>query len=138
MSDSEQRGPQPQRTLSIGQSEIDEREPTIRVVPDSGDARTYLLVQKLLDVGSEARQDIALQYPGISPRHARLTLEGGTYRVYDLTGKKGVLVNHQPIDSQLLHDNDVVRLQNPGGQGVTITYYNPVERSLSAASVGRS
>src|SRR4051812_44265103 len=133
MSDSDQRSSQqPMRTLSVGKSEIDEREPTIRVTPDGGGSpRTYLLVQKIMDVGSEPRQDISLQDPGIAARHARLTLEGGTYRIYDLTGRGGVLVNQQHIDSQLLHDNDVVRLQNAAGQGVTINYFNPVERSLA-------
>jgi ABC-type multidrug transport system ATPase subunit len=125
------------QTLAVGRGEIDEREPTLRIVPDGGTAQTVLLVQKMLDIGSEPRQDISLQSPGIAARHARLTREVGNYRIYDITGKRGVLVNGQPVDSQLLRDNDTIRLQDSAGRGVTMTYSNPVERAMGSASVGR-
>ncbi len=119
-----------QQTLSVGRAEIDERDPTIRIIPDKGNAYTVLLVQKILDIGSEARQDISIQATGIAARHARLTLEsGGVYRIYDITGKKGVWVNEQPVDTVVLHDGDKVRLQDGTGQGVSLTYSNPVERA---------
>src|SRR5512142_887707 len=117
MSTSDQSAPKPpdMRTLSVSRSEIDERDPTLRIVPDSGTPRTVLLVQKILDIGSEASLDVSLPDVGLAPRHARLTLEGGSYRIYDLTGKNGVLVNGQPVDTQMLHDGNTVRLQNAAG-----------------------
>lgn len=124
-------------TLSIHRAEIDERDPTLRIVPDSGAPYTVLLHNKIMDLGSEARQDISIQMPGISLRHARLTLEGTSYRLYDITGKRGVLVNNQPVDTLVLKDGDIIRLQDTAGQGVTMTYSNPLERGTTSKSVGR-
>ncbi len=129
--------PREMRTLSIGRSEIDERECTLRIVPDQGSPQTVMLVQKILDVGSEPSLDISLQVPGIVKRHARLTLEGGNYRVFDLTGRSGVLVNGKPVETQVLRDGDTVRLQSAAGQGVNMTYSNPVERAMRTDSIGR-
>ncbi len=125
------------QTLSLGRAEIDERDPTLRIVPDGGSPYTVLLVQKIMDMGSEAHQDISIQAPGIALRHARLTLEGTAYRLYDITGKNGVLVNNQPIDTLVLKDGDIIRLQDSKGAGVTMTYSNPIERGSTSKSVGR-
>jgi ABC-type multidrug transport system ATPase subunit/pSer/pThr/pTyr-binding forkhead associated (FHA) protein len=124
-------------TLSLHRAEIDERDPTLRIVPDSGTPYTVLLHHKIMDMGSEAHQDIPIQMPGIALRHARLTLVGTSYRLYDITGKRGVLVNNQPIDTLVLKDGDIIRLQDPAGQGVTMTYSNPLERGTTTKSVGR-
>lgn len=140
MSDSElgNQPPPEMRTLSVGRAEIDERDPTLRIVPDQGNPQTVVLVQKMMDIGSESHQDISLQYEGIAIRHARLTLEGGNYRVYDITGKGGVLVNGKPVDSLVLRDGDNVRLQNAAGKGVTMMYTNPVERAMKSQSAGKT
>src|SRR5512143_1754505 len=136
MSTSEESTPKPpgMRTLSVSRSEIDERDPTLHIVPDQGTPRTELLVQKILDIGSESSLDVSLPDVRLATRHARLSLEGGNYRIYDLTGKNGVLVNGQPVDTQVLRDGNTVRLQNAAGLGVTMTYSNPIERALSTAS----
>ncbi|MEP7285393.1 MAG: FHA domain-containing protein [Chloroflexota bacterium] len=124
-------------TLSVGRKEIDERDPTLRIVPDEGQPFTVLLLEKVLDVGSEPHQAIAIQSPGVALRHARLTLEGSSYRLYNITSGNGVLVNGKPIDSALLKDGDSIRLQDPTGHGVNITYSNPVERGGSTQSIGK-
>jgi ABC-type multidrug transport system ATPase subunit len=124
-------------TLSVKKQEIDERDPTLRVVPEQGDPFTVLLVEKVMNLGSDPKQEVTLRYPGIEPRHVRLMLEGSSYRIYDMTGKKGLLINGQYADNVLLKDGAILRLQNAEGQGVTITYSNPVERALGTASVGK-
>ena len=106
MPDSEPRKPIQQRTLSVGRNEIAERDPTLRIVPDAGTPFTFILIQKIVDIGSEARQDVPIQSPGIAARHARLTQEIGSYRIYDLTGKKGLLVNDEYVDTAVLRDNN--------------------------------
>lgn len=124
-------------TLSVKKQEIDERDPTLRVVPEEGQPFTVLLVEKVMNLGSDPKQEVTLRYPGIEPRHVRLMLEGSSYRIYDMTGKKGLLINGQYADNVLLKDGAIIRLQNAEGQGVTITYSNPVERALGTASVGK-
>jgi ABC transport system ATP-binding/permease protein len=129
--------PREMRTLSIGRAEIDEREISLRIVPDQGNPQTVMLVRKIFDIGSEASLDIALPVPGIVTRHARLTLEGVNYRVFDLTGKSGVLVNGKQVETQLLRDGDTIRLQNASGVGASMVYSNPVERAMRTESIGR-
>ncbi|MCS6870769.1 MAG: FHA domain-containing protein, partial [Anaerolineae bacterium] len=125
-------------TLSVSRSEIDSRDPTLRVQPDNGKPFTALIVQRTLNIGSEAHQDISIRAAGIASRHARLHQEGTSYRIYDLTNG-GLLVNNQPVDgSVLLRDGDVIRLQDRTGIGATLIFSNPIERALSSGSIGRT
>jgi ABC-type multidrug transport system ATPase subunit len=125
-------------TLSISRAEIDEREVSLRVIPDQGNPYTILVVQRTLNVGSDPRQEMPLQFPGVAPRMARLVLEGTGYRLYDLTTNPGdVLVNNSPVDSHMLKDGDAIRLQDGAGRGVTLTYSNPVERAMGSQTMGR-
>jgi ABC-type multidrug transport system ATPase subunit/pSer/pThr/pTyr-binding forkhead associated (FHA) protein len=125
-------------TLAFSRGEIDSRDPSFRIMPDGGAPYTVLLVQRTLNVGSEARQDITIQAPGIATRHARLVQEGGNYRIYDLTEYYGLLVNDARTEgSALLKEGDTVRLQDQEGRGATLIYSNPVERALGSESVGR-
>src|SRR5437879_8380229 len=102
-----------QSTLALSRGEIDQHDTTLRIVPDSGQAYTVPLTQNLLNIGSDAQQEIQIVALGIAPYHARLRLEAGNYRLYNIVGSKGVLVNKIPLDnSQVLRDGDVVRLQN--------------------------
>src|SRR5260221_1252561 len=138
MPDSDPQGPPPpapeMRTLSINRAEIDERDPTLRIMPDGGSPYTVLLAQKLLNIGSESSQEIVLAVPGISPRHARLMMEGSQYRLYDLAGNRGVLVNGQVVDTMLLRDGDSIRLQDAKGRGCILAYSNPIERAMGTQS----
>jgi ABC transport system ATP-binding/permease protein len=125
-------------TLSLSRAEINERDPSFRITPDDKSPYTVLLTQHMLNIGSEARQDISIQVAGIDPRHARIVLEGVTYRLYDLTEYGGVQVRGRSIDgSVVLKDGDLLRLQDQQGRGANLVYSNPVERALGSASVGR-
>jgi len=126
-------------TLSIGRNEIDSRDPTLRITPDGGNPYTVLLVQRMLNIGSESRQDIQITAPGMVPFHARLVQEQSNYRVFDLTEFGGVLVNGAPIEgSRVLHDGDTLRLQDKTQRGVTLMYSNPVERAMGSETVGQT
>ncbi|MFQ3534639.1 MAG: ATP-binding cassette domain-containing protein [Aggregatilineales bacterium] len=125
-------------TLSLSRNEIDSRDPTLRVQPDGGTPYTALVVQRILNIGSAPHQDIPIQAAGVAARHARLSQEGATYRIFDLTDG-GVTVNNQSVDgSLLLHDGDIIRLQDRSGAGATLIFSNPIERALGSASVGRT
>ncbi len=125
-------------TLSVSRSEIDSRDPTLRVQPDGGNPFTALVVQRTLNIGSEPHQDIPIQAAGIATRHARLLQEGTSYRIFDLTDG-GLLVNNQPIEgSLLLRDGDIIRLQDRSGVGATLIFSNPIERALGSESIGRT
>ncbi|MBX3085449.1 MAG: ATP-binding cassette domain-containing protein [Anaerolineae bacterium] len=124
-------------TLSVNRNEIDERDPTLRVMPDGAQPYTVLLVERVMNIGSDPKQEVTIRVPGIQPRHARLMLEGSSYRIFDVTGKSGVLVNGQVIDSTVLRDGAIIRLQDETGQGLTMMYANPVEQAMGTSSVGK-
>jgi ABC-type glutathione transport system ATPase component/ribosomal protein L40E len=124
-------------TLSLTRAEIDERNATFRIAPDQGSPYTVQLIQPLLNIGSSSNQEIHLQASGIAAYHARIRQEGILYRLYNLSTPRGVLVNEAEVQaSQLLHDGDKVRLQDAEGQGVNITYSNPIERALAPKGGG--
>jgi ABC transport system ATP-binding/permease protein len=126
----------PKATFSVERREIDERDPTLRIVPDEGNPTTVLLVQRMLNIGSDPSQEIHIAAPGIAPRMARMMLETGNYRLFDLSSHQGVLVNGKAINSQVLRDGDTIRMQDGTGLGVTMYYANPVERALKNEAPG--
>lgn len=125
------------RTLSIKKLEIDERDPTFRIFPPAKDPFTVLLDKKILTLGRDENQDVRLDVEGIANRHARVMSEGSSYRIFDITPGKGVLVNGKPADSAVLRDGDNIRLQDASGQGINISYSNPAERAMASASIGK-
>lgn len=124
-------------TLAFGRQEIDERDPSLRITPDQGLSFTVVLTERVLSMGSDPRQQILVATPGVERAHARLLLEGSSYRLFDMTGSNGVLINGQVIDNELLKDGDIIRLQNTTGEGATVAYSNPVERAQGTSSIGR-
>ncbi len=126
------------RTLSIKMAEIDDRDPTLRVFPVEADPFTVRLTKRLITIGRDEGQDVRVTSPGIAARHARVMIDGANYRIFDITPGQGVLINGIPLDSGLLRDGDLIRLQDAKtGIGISITYSNPVERAMGTSSIGR-
>lgn len=65
-----------------------------------------------MTIGRTGENDITLDEPYISRRHARLFLEGGSYFIEDLKSKVGVIVNGKKISKIQLKNGDEVRLSS--------------------------
>jgi ABC-type multidrug transport system ATPase subunit/ribosomal protein L40E len=126
------------RTLSIKKLEIDDRDPTFRIMPAGGQPFTFRLNKKIVTIGKDENQDIKLTPEGVAGRHARVMSEGSSYRIFDITPGKGVAINGKAADSALLRDGDTISLQSATGETVaTIAYSNPAERAMGTASIGK-
>jgi ABC transport system ATP-binding/permease protein len=126
------------RTLSIKKFEIDDRDPTFRVMPLHGTPFTVRLDKKILTIGRDANQDVKVEVEGVIGRHARIMSEGSSYRIFDITPGKGIAINGRQADSALLRDGDTIQLQSTSGETIaTIAYSNPAERALGTASIGK-
>ncbi len=125
-------------TVAIDISELSAQFVALRIVPDQGAPTARKLVEPLLTVGSDADHELPISAPGIDSYHARFKQEGMSYRLFNLSPDHRLLVNGQLVtDSQLLHDNDSIRLEDKSHQGITILYSNPNEPSQPAIPVGQ-
>src|SRR6202165_6371036 len=60
--------------------------------------------------GRHADNTVVLAHPQISGHHARLTREGGSYRIFDLNSTNHVYVNAQLVTSHLLKMGDEIHI----------------------------
>ena len=68
-------------------------------------------LQGVMYVGREVDNDIQVNDPRISRRHARLRTDGSRVTVADLGSTNGTLVNDVPISGEyVLHDGDLIRM----------------------------
>jgi len=125
-------------TVALDVSELSVQFISLRIVPDQGTPTVRKLVEPLLTVGSDADHELPISAPGVDSYHARFKQEAMSYRLFNLSPDHRLLVNGQSVtDSQLLHDNDSIRLEDKSHQGVTILFSNPIEPSQPAIPVGQ-
>lgn len=84
--------------------------------------RRFPIHRPELVIGSEPSCDIALDYPGVSGRHAKVRQAGGELRIEDLGSRKGTLVNGRRVREAALQVLDEVRLG-----GITLLVEDVVE-----------
>lgn len=75
-------------------------------------------VGRVAVIGRLPECEITLDDPAVSRRHARITDDGGDYRIEDLGSTNGVRVNGESVTSSRLRDGDRVDL---GGVKVTFS-----------------
>jgi ABC transport system ATP-binding/permease protein len=63
-----------------------------------------------ITIGRHADNTVVLAHPQISGHHARLTREGGSYRIFDLNSTNHVYVNAQLVTSHLLKMGDEIHI----------------------------
>ena len=72
--------------------------------------KSYTFDKTTISVGRDPESDIFVDNPGVSRDHFRLERgPSGEYEVIDLGSANGTLVNDQPVQRSVLHNNDVVR-----------------------------
>jgi pSer/pThr/pTyr-binding forkhead associated (FHA) protein len=70
----------------------------------------FPLFKKRLTIGRTQQNDIQLQAPHISRRHAVVMTEGDVTRVIDWGSKNGVYVNSHRVTEHFLASGDVVAI----------------------------
>ena len=72
--------------------------------------RNIQLHKAELEIGSASECDIQLPNPGVSPKHARITLADGLYFLEDLGSRNGVLLNGEKIQRAQLQSGDTLAI----------------------------
>lgn len=72
--------------------------------------RHMTLSQPEIRIGRLRDNDLVLEHPHVSRRHALLRLENSRYVLYDLDSTAGIQVNEVRIKSHTLRPGDVIRL----------------------------
>lgn len=92
-----------------------------------------LTENKPLMVGRVAENDIFIDHPSVSRKHAEISLTWSGAFIKDLKSANGVFVNDQRVvGSQKLRDRDEIRLgQQTSSAPVILVFSNPAEALLS-------
>jgi hypothetical protein len=75
-----------------------------------GNTLVFKLESPLINLGRRASNDLVLDDPRISRRHAQIRLIDGLFSIYDLGSTGGTFVNGQPVSSRVLNPGDVISL----------------------------
>lgn len=74
--------------------------------------RHIALNRPLLTIGRRTDNDIVIDTPAISRRHAQIRWRYGRFVIYDMGSRGGTKVNGQPVRESVLHNGDIINLSN--------------------------
>jgi hypothetical protein len=106
--------------------------PTYQLTMRSGPTpnKVYELSQAVINIGRDYANDIVINHPEISRRHARLTVQGGSYVLEDLGSTNGCFVNGQRLlGPHLLRPGELISF----GDHIRLSY-DPVQVDLGATT----
>jgi pSer/pThr/pTyr-binding forkhead associated (FHA) protein len=91
----------------------------------SDDGLAFRLRQQIVTVGSSGKLcDFTIKDSSISREHIRIRQEGAQHMLTDLASLNGTMINGKPVQTCLLHDDDVIRIGN------TVLVYKYVSPTL--------
>jgi len=71
---------------------------------------TFIVNAPLINIGLDPSNQLQLNDPQISPRHAQLRLIQGRFVIFDLDSRGGTFVNGVAVSSHALNPGDVIQL----------------------------
>ena len=77
-----------------------------------GGSKVFPLEKPVTRIGRAFENDLMLEYPQISRKHAELRFGLGNYEIIDMESTGGTFVNGKRIDRQILQKGDVITLVN--------------------------
>lgn len=72
--------------------------------------KTYTFAEETVTIGRDPDADIFLDNTGISRSHAKIERTSHGYVIEDLNSANGTFVNDKQITSELIRENDVIRV----------------------------
>jgi hypothetical protein len=82
----------------------------VRVVRDDGQEQTFMLRKQVTSLGRSSGNDIVIDIPEVSRRHARIQFDSGRFQIVDLNSTNGTKVNGRRVASSIIGDQDVITL----------------------------
>lgn len=74
--------------------------------------KVYPIEKLITKIGRSFENDLILQYPQISRRHAEIRIKDGNFVIVDMDSTGGTFVNGIKVWQQTLHKGDVITLVN--------------------------
>lgn len=91
-------------------------------IPGQG-LREVPLDRPAFTIGRKPDNDIVLPLDYVSGHHGRLEQQGGIWHYLDLNSTNGTFVNGQRVQSVALQDGDILRIGDPQGNSVSLTFH---------------
>jgi hypothetical protein len=82
----------------------------VRVVRDDGQEQTFMLRKQVTSLGRSSGNDIVIDIPEVSRRHARIQFDSGRFQIVDLNSTNGTKVTGRRVASSIIGDQDVITL----------------------------
>jgi pSer/pThr/pTyr-binding forkhead associated (FHA) protein len=64
----------------------------------------------MTSLGRSSSNDIVIDIPEVSRRHARIQFENGRFQIFDLNSTNGTKVNGRRVGSAIISDKDIITL----------------------------
>jgi pSer/pThr/pTyr-binding forkhead associated (FHA) protein len=103
------RCPQCEAEPQLGQN-VPSRPPDAKLVGISDEREFYITPSRTVTIGrGSTRNEVSLNNPTVSRRHAQIAFEKGRYVLRALEDRNGTFVNNARVRQQTLHDHDEIR-----------------------------
>ena len=86
---------------------------------------TFAITQPRLTIGRDPGNDLVLDSPIVSRRHAELTVRDDAVWLRDLGSANGTAVNGQLVSEWALNDGDIIRIGDEQGNSVGLVFRRP-------------
>jgi ABC-type multidrug transport system ATPase subunit len=111
------------QVLPSAATEIPETEyPRLHVRVPGIPPREVTLDRTTITLGRSADNDVVLPLDFVSGNHGLLEQRGTEWHYRDLDSTNGTFVNGQRVQSAVLHDGDILRIGDPQGNSVGLTF----------------
>ncbi len=99
--------------------------PQLRIQLPGHPEETFAITQPRVTIGRDPTNDLVLDSPIVSRRHAELELRADAVWWRDLGSANGTAVNGRLITEQALGDGDIVRIGDAQGNSVGLVFHRP-------------
>jgi ABC-type multidrug transport system ATPase subunit/pSer/pThr/pTyr-binding forkhead associated (FHA) protein len=117
------------------------RHPWLTVAIPGRPPRDAVLAGERVAVGRGAENDLVLDFPTVSTRHAAVISRGTGWRIEDLGSTNGTFVNGRRLEKPHdLRDGDIVRIGDGSGNSVALAYHEEgaaARDELGTVALGR-
>jgi hypothetical protein len=108
-------------TINLGQMPDENGNPPAEITPNAflivNGLDTFPLALPVINIGSDAANQLILENPSVSRMHAQLRLISGRYFIFDLDSTSGTFINGVAVSSHVLNPGDVILIA-----GVPLVY----------------
>ena len=99
--------------------------PQLRIQLPGHPEETFVIARPRVTIGRDPTNDLVLDSPIVSRRHAELELRDAAVWLRDLGSANGTAVNGRLITEQALGDGDIVRIGDAQGNSVGLVFHRP-------------